>query len=313
MLYLQAERDLWLLNIIMNEQYDNSTIYLVLGSNKDQEFHFYPISSKTFNNIDKIIVERKKLSLPKPKIVFYGQDPFLYFSIIKSVILRYRYDLSYEIISTGKYLTEKEVIFINQYNILISILFDGKYTDRIQKENLLENPVFYKLFFRIKNRRFLTSLNLYSSSYKDTIKYLKDKFPNAIVNFNSLKIDEFLLSTLYNFDINKYKKDLRIISKKVIFDIINNIYSSELQIFKNGLKKFCQELNNQIEFKKFIGMDSDGNAYPYNSQQDKPIILYLNKIDDRAEQISKKVNRIFYNECRYIIIKILQRKIALKK
>lgn len=74
------------------------------------------------------------------RVIFFGGEPLLYFGAIKE-IMSHRSDLDYGVITNGKLLNERMVEWFNEYNVAITVSWDGDCSSYTRGYNVLrDNP-----------------------------------------------------------------------------------------------------------------------------------------------------------------------------
>lgn len=114
-------------------QNDITTVWLVLGNRCNCNCRYCSqhdlavscirndVNPEIYPFLKKIAAENSF----KPKIIFYGGEPLLYYENLKEVIAELGDSFCYKIITNGKLLTSDVVEYCNRYNISVQVSWDG--------------------------------------------------------------------------------------------------------------------------------------------------------------------------------------------
>ena len=264
-------------------------IYLVLGHNcnfscryciQNNDFKKSEINSSvsedTFSYIENLVKIRPSISTGKIKIIFWGGEPLIYFSSIKSVVDRLKDSVDYGIISNGALLTKDIVDFLNEHNISFTVSNDGPNTKKTRRINILENENFRALFTSIKERAISSVISAYNQDFQELNKYIEEKVGKTNINYDLLAPSEALSEDAYNFNYEKLTDSLIKMANKAAEDLLLSEKTNESTFFVDYIKKIrigskdkrafvnraCEEMHTSVS------IDTMGNILSCHNSSD---------------------------------------------
>ena len=73
------------------------------------------------------------------RIIFYGGEPLVYWNAIKDVVESIKGNVQFAMISNGKLMTSDKVDFINDYNVCVTISWDGANVEKTRGYDVVKN------------------------------------------------------------------------------------------------------------------------------------------------------------------------------
>lgn len=173
-------------------------------------------------------------------ITFGGGETLLYWNIIKEVIEHFGKSMTYSFVSNGNLLNDEMVEFLNQYNVMYCVSYDGK--DNYSRD--INSAIRWREFAKINNASFAV---LYSYSNENIGKLMND-------------IDS---------EIEHYKLQIHKGTKHLNFPHSTDINHNDM-IDKELAKKYCRVICRFLEL-EFIELKS-ADYNKVNWYRDFPVI-----------------------------------------
>ena len=223
----------------------------------------------------------------KIKLLFWGGEPLIYFSVIKDIVQEFQGNLEYVIITNGELLTQEMVDFINANEIYLTLSNDGKMTSNIRTKNMLEDSSFLELFSQVKHKGIDAVIHAYNSDYQGLYSYINSKVKDVHLFTEQLVVSWDMPKDIYDYDLEHYKDSLYKLADKAYQDIITGEETFAVRTFLGTLKliaygrKSKRLLPNCMSIYKSMNIDLEGDVYACHNTN----IKIGNVTDDRLQLI----------------------------
>lgn len=264
------------------------------------------IDENVMNFIRSKIVDYRRL-----KIIFYGGEPLVYWNTIKYVVTHLSGNVSFGIITNGKLLDEKKIDFINDFDISVTLSWDGKNVLQTRGYDVLKENISVLQVNKL-------SLSCVLSKYTYPLDFLNEaeQFMKAYRMIHQrnlgLNIDTIMdfgnCSELRQMDLDKIKSQVEYIIKhktdKIAYYTIVEQLESKYLFYKKYVDKRCRCSNGYSVW----NVDLKGNIYRcHNSGEKIGTINNSEKIViDKANKLDPTFNN-YQNKCKDCFVQPLCR------
>ena len=205
----------------------------------------------------------------KPDVQFYGGEPLLYKDSIHTVIDRFGDAFNYTVVSNGSYLTQEDVDYFNEHNVMFVYSNDGPNTCITRQIDLWKDEDFVTLFNQI-NRRGVDAV--YSAMTQDLYKlyeYIHEKSPDTPVYHEDLITNSLTKDCLVDFDIPTLLANYKKMGDDLVLHWAGGPKTQATVTWHGWVQSACQTIKQPV-FPMFgtcgtgcsrVNVDTEGNVY----------------------------------------------------
>lgn len=232
-------------------------------------------------------------------LYFFGGEPLLYYPTIKKIVKKYKSKFRYEIISNGSLLSEKNIRFLNKYNIKLQLSHDGDISKTTRGKDVLKDKKIKSLFDKIKNRSVNVTYTSITPPIQEIIASYKEDH-SVLFNIMSNTTDTEISKMYANIDGEKYRKDLEYllqsyedyvdgdISKRREYENVKQLLiSMSIYMSEDNKTNRCYDCGRGMEM---LNMDCQGNFYLCHNSNEK-----IGTVDEDIAIIKQRISNILYN------------------
>ncbi len=195
---------------------------------------------------------------PKTPVVFFGGEPLLYFGAIKEIV-SHRSDLKYAVITNGKLLDKEKVDWFNEYDIPVTVSWDGSCSSYTRGYDALKENSYIK---DVKNLSVSTVISKWSSP-RDVVETAHEYLGNKEygINFELPLMFSDTPSEYEQVDTKKLYQDMRYLTDRYISLKADRGLSILMWSILNTLKTTNVYGNKCGNGTRVINIDLSGNFY----------------------------------------------------
>ena len=221
-------------------------------------------------------------------ILFWGGEPLLYFKQIVEIVNTFGKSFKYVMVSNGSLLTEEIVNFLNDNHIRYVFSNDGKNTATTRIVDVTKNPEIKALLSKIENLSVEATTSSYNIDYNALFDYWNTVLPNAIPNFELLRVTWDMPEELYKFDLDKYRENTERFFNEAVDDLIKGNITKKasvalpfLNIVADGMDGKKRQINCGQTYRN-LNVDLDGNIYVCHNTG-----ITIGTVDDNRDKYIK--------------------------
>lgn len=141
------------------------------------------------------------------RLFFWGGEPLLYWSTIRTIVERYSGQYNFGVISNGSLLTADKVDFFNKHNVHFIFSHDAHITKGTRGRDMWQEPAFRECFDRLNSRTINVTVTAKSRPYREIFAYYPE---GEDINLNPLinTLDNEASRCLAAFDGESVKQDV---------------------------------------------------------------------------------------------------------